>query len=206
MPHTPSKTSHQGTRHGRHPGHIPSRKGNKDASRRPHERLNRETDGAPEGKQRSQTRRPETPEQALAKLVSPSELNAALPLQRDRGIAAVEHLGDALAGTWGHIPLHCSGGVSSVSGSRTSKRRGRELTGVVRRRWEPREADGEENIPFVKSLEKRYGAVPEPKQRNSRSESDTSAAAAIVMVEISEQERKLMGALGVKHESRKHVP
>lgn len=93
-----------------------------------------------------------------------------------------------------------------MSGSRTSKRRGRELTGVVRRRWEPREADGEENIPFVKSLEKRYGAVPEPKQRNSRSESDTSAAAAIVMVEISEQERKLMGALGVKHDSRKHVP
>ena len=171
-----------------------------------HERLNSDSDGTPDGKQHSQMRRSETPEQALAKLVSPSELNAALPLRRDRGIAPVEHLGDALAGTWGHIPLHSSGGVSGVSGSRTSKQRGRELTGVVRRRWEPRGADGEENIPFVKSLEKRYGVVPEPKQRNSRPDPDISAAAAIVMAEISEQERKLMGALGVKHDSRKHVP
>ena len=171
------------------------------------------TPATPKKQPHSRMRRPETPEQALAKLVSPSELNAALPAQRDRRIAPVEHLGDALAGTWGHIFLPSSGGVHNFAASRSSKERGRDSvfrdSGVVRRRWEPRDAGGEENIPFVKLLEKKYGAPPEPTPRGSslnEEDAGDSTSEAVVLMEISEQERKLMGALGMKYDDRKHVP
>ena len=206
-------TNQQHSRHTSRPGQVSSRSRNENGSQRREERMARENIPAvPKKQPHSRMRRPETPEQALAKLVSPSELNAALPAQRDRRITPAEHLGDALAGTWGHIFLP-SGGVHSFAGSRTSKVRGRDSggrdSGVVRRRWEPFDAAGEENIPFVKLLEKKYGVPPEPKQR-SRSpdveDAGDSASEAVLLVEISEQERMLMGALGMKYDDRKHVP
>jgi hypothetical protein len=83
-------TNQQHTRHTSRPGQVPSRSGSKNGGQSRAERTTMEnTPATPKKQPHSRMRRPETPEQALAKLVSPSELNAALPAQRDRRIAPV---------------------------------------------------------------------------------------------------------------------
>ena len=155
-------------------------------------------------------------------LVSPSELNASLPPRRDRAIDPVEQLGDALAGTWGHIsPRSRRGATGGGAGNQQRAARRRRNSGrVVQQRWEPRGDSDEENIPFVKSLAKKYGSPPKDplppqkseekqekqQQQQQQEEEEEDAAGSVVLAEISEQERKLMGALGMKHDGRKHVP
>ena len=217
-----TRSEHVTPPRGRGRSRSKSRSRGRGQSRGPISRAADSRDNLQQQRQQRQAR-PETPEQALAMLVSPSELNASLPPRRDRAIDPVEQLGDALAGTWGHIsPRSRRGATGGGAGNQQRAARRRRNSGrVVQQRWEPRGDSDEENIPFVKSLAKKYGSPPkdplppqkseekqekQQQQQQQQQEEEEDAAGSVVLAEISEQERKLMGALGMKHDGRKHVP
>ena len=219
---TSSRPGAMGARRpGRHSGglHSPRSRGRSRSRGRGHSRSrgqarpstgDRQPPQRQQRQQRERTPEPaETPEQALAKLVSPSELAASLPARRDRNIDPAEHLGDALAGTWGHISPRQIRSTGSARGKRRTTPREHALTGhVTRQRWSPKRDKDAEGVPFVNSLGSKYGPVPSlvPKQKPEPEPEPEAEPVAVVLVEMSAQEKRLLGALGYKSDDRKHVP